>query len=139
MTNIFEDRFDRMLGQTLHRHREPAPADFTERMMKAIERAEQQRILAGVVLQERLALAASAALGIAAIVAVVFFPSAVAGAFGSIGRGLVDQGGALAGRIPQALAAIGRQWQLYAVLGAAAAVAIYSLLDLLLGDRLRTA
>lgn len=71
MTDRFdEDRFDRMLAQTLQRHSEPTPADFTERMITAVKQAEQQRILASVVLQQRLALAASILFGAVTIVAV---------------------------------------------------------------------
>jgi len=132
-----EDKFDRMLAGALHRHSEPVPEDFTERMMTTIKEAEQQRILADVVLQERLALAASIVLGVAAIVTAVFFPSAVAGVLRSIAGGLMEEGGILADRLPKAVETVGSQWQFYATLAAVFGFAVYSLADLLLGDRLR--
>ena len=48
-----EKQFDEMLGRALRQHSEAVPADFTERMLRQIDSAEEQRILARVVLQER--------------------------------------------------------------------------------------
>ena len=134
-----EDKFDQMLGRALQRHSEPVPADFTERMLRRIEDAEKRQVLARVVLQERLALAGSIILGAAAIVVVVFFPGRVTGIFGSIAGSFTQQTDALIGRIPQTIEAVRGQWQFYTVVGAVFAFAVYSLVDLLLGDRLSIA
>lgn len=134
-----EDKFDRMLGRALQKHSEPVPADFTERMLRRIEEAEKRQVLARVVLQERLALAGSIILGIAAIVVVVFFPGRVTGFLSSVGGSFTEQGSALIGGIPQAMEAVRGQWQFYTVVGAVFGFAVYSLVDLLLGDRLRIA
>ena len=134
-----EDKFDQMLGRALQRHSEPVPADFTERMLRRIEEAEERQVLARVVLQERLALAGSIILGIAAIVVVVFFPGRVTGIFGSIAGSFTEQSGALIGKIPQTIEAVRGEWQFYTVMGAVFGFAVYSLMDLLLGDRLRIA
>ena len=131
-----EDKFDQMLGRALRRHSEPVPADFTERMLRRIEEAEERQVLARVVLQERLALAGSIILGIAAIVVVVFFPGRVTGIFGSIAGSFTEQSGALIGKIPQTIEAVRGEWQFYTVMGAVFGFAVYSLVDLLLGDRL---
>ena len=135
-----EDKFDQMLGRALQRHSEPVPADFTERMLRRIEEAEERQVLARVVLQERLTLAGSIILGAAAIVVVVFFPGRITGIFGSIAGSFTgsftQQTGALIGRIPQAIEAVRGQWQFYTVAGAVFWFAVYSLADLLLGDRL---
>jgi len=131
-----EDKFDQKLGRALQKHLEPVPADFTERMLRRIEEAEQRQVLARVVLQERLALAGSIILGIAALVVVVFFPSTVTGFLGSIGGSFTEQSSSLIGRIPQAIEAVRGQWQFYTVMGAVFGFAVYSLADLLLGDRL---
>ncbi|MBA7626685.1 hypothetical protein ES703_34140 [subsurface metagenome] len=131
-----EDKFDQMLGRALQRHSEPVPADFTERMLRRIEEAEERQVLARVVLQERLALAGSIILGIAAIVVVVFFPGRVTGIFGNIAESFTQQGSALIGGIPQAIEAVCGEWQFYTVVGAVFGFAVYSLVDLLLGDRL---
>ena len=134
-----EDKFDEMLGRALRGHSEPVPADFTERMLKRIEQAEEREILTRVVWQERLALAGSIILGAAAIVAVVFFPGRIAGVFGRIVGGFAERGGALFDSVPQTIESVKDQWQLYAVLGVVLVFAVYSLVDLLLGDRLRIA
>ena len=131
-----KDKFDQMLGRALQRHSEPVPADFTERMLRRIEEAEERQVLARVVLQERLALAGSIILGIAAIVVVVFFPGRVTGIFGSIAESFTQRGGALIGGIPQAMEAVRGEWQFYTVVGVVFGFAVYSLVDLLLGDRL---
>ncbi len=134
-----EDKFDQMLGRALQRHSEPVPADFTERMLRRIEEAEKRQVLARVVLQERLALAGSIILGVAAIVVVVFFPDRITGIFGSIAESFTQQGSALISRIPQTIEAVRGEWQFYTVMGAVFGFAVYSLMDLLLGDRLSIA
>lgn len=134
-----EDKFDQMLGRALRRHLEQVPADFTERMLRRIEEAEKREVLARVVLQERLALAGSIILGAAAIVVVVFFPGRVTAVFGSIAESFTQQGSALIGGIPQAMEVVRGQWQFYTVVGAVFGFAVYSLVDLLLGDRLSIA
>ena len=134
-----EDKFDEMLGRALQRHSEPVPADFTGRMLRRIEEAEERQVLARVVLQERIALAGSFMLGAAALVAVVFFPGRVTAVFGSIAGSFTEQGDTLIGRIPQAIEAVRGEWQLYTVVGVVFVFAVYSLMDLLLGDRLRIA
>jgi len=69
------EKFDKMLCQALKRHSEPVPADFTDRVLKQIDSAENRRILARVVIEERLTLAGCIILGIMTIVTVVVFPS----------------------------------------------------------------
>ncbi len=134
-----DDKFDKMLGRTLRSFSEPVPADFTERMLGRIRQAEEQKILARVVLQERLALAGCIVFGAAAIVAVAAFPGAIAAVFQSAAGSFTERGGALVDRIPQTIETVRGQWQLYTVLAAMAGFAVYSLVDLLAGDRLRTA
>lgn len=134
-----EDKFDQMLGRALRRHSEPVPADFTGRMLRRIEEADEQKVLSRVILQERLALVGSIILGVAAIVVVVFFPGTVTGFFGSIAGSFTEQGRSLIDKIPQAIETVRGEWQFYTVMGAVFGFAVYSLLDLLLGDRLRIA
>jgi len=134
-----DDKFDKMLGRALRSSSEPVPADFTKRMLRRIRQAEEQKILARVILQERLALAGCIVFGAAAIVAVVAFPGAIAAVFQSAAGSLTARGGALVDRIPQTIETVRGQWQLYTVLAAIAGFAVYSIVDLLAGDRLRTA
>ena len=134
-----DDKFDKMLGRTLRSSSPGAPADFSERMLRRIRQAEEQKILARVVLQERLALAGCIVFGAAAIVAVAVFPGAIAAVFQGVAGSFTERGGALVDRIPQTIETVRGQWQLYTVLAAMAGFAVYSLVDLLAGDRLRTA
>ncbi len=134
-----DDKFDRMLGRTLRSFSPSVPTDFTERMLGRIRQAEEQKILARVVLQERLALAGCIVFAAAAIVAVAAFPDTITAVFRSIVGSFTERGSALVDRIPQTIETVRGQWQLYTVLAAMAGFAVYSLADLLAGDRLRTA
>jgi hypothetical protein len=134
-----DDKFDEMLGRTLRRSSQAVPADFTQKMLSQIRQAEEQKILARVVLQERLTLAGCFALGAAAIIAMAVFPDTIIAVFNSILASLTERGAALVDRIPQSIETARDQWQLYATLVAMAGFAIYSLIDLLAGDRLKTA
>ncbi len=134
-----DDKFDRMLGRTLRSSSPGAPADFSERMLRRIRQAEEQKILARVVLQERLALAGCIVFAAAAIVAVAAFPGAIAAVFQGVARSFTERGGALVDRIPQTIETVRGQWQLYTVIAAMVGFAVYSLVDLLAGDRLKTA
>jgi hypothetical protein len=142
---LSEDKFGEMLGRALQSHSEPVPADFTERMLSRIEEAEQQRILARVVWQERLALAGCIAAGVLAIAAVVVFPDKIAGVFRSIAGGFTEQGKAWVDKmtpnvdIDAVSGEVSSKWQFYAVLGLVFGFAVYSFVDMLVGDRLRTA
>ncbi|MHC4585460.1 MAG: hypothetical protein ACYS3N_13080 [Planctomycetota bacterium] len=133
-----DDKFDEMLGRTLRRSSQAAPADFTQRMLSQIRQAEEQEILARVVLQERLALAGCIVFGAAAIIVMVAFPSTITAAFNSIVGSFTERSSALVNRIPQTIKTVRDQWQLYSVFVAMAGFAVYSLLDLLAGDRLKT-
>jgi hypothetical protein len=121
-----EEKFDKILYQALKRHSEPVPADFAGRMLRQIREAENRRILARVVMEERLALAGCIVLGIMAIVAVVVFPS-IAVSFKELAGTSVD-------KITQAIRAIRYEWQLYTVLAGVFGFVICSLVDLLVSD-----
>lgn len=134
-----DDKFDEMLGRTLRRSSQAVPADFTRRMLSQIRHAEEQKILARVVLQERLALAGCFALGAAAIIAMAVFPDTITAVFNSIVGSYTAQSTTLVNRIPQSINTVRDQWQLYTFIAAMTGFAVYSLIDLLVGDRLKTA
>jgi hypothetical protein len=134
-----DDKFDEMLGRALRSSSPGAPADFSQRMLGRIRQAQEQKILAHVILQERLALAGCIVFGAAAIIAVLAFPETLAAVFQSIAGGFTARSSALVDRIPQTIEAVRSQWQIYTGLAVMAGFAVYSLVDLLAGDRLRTA
>ena len=136
-----EDKFDEMLGQSLRRHSEPVPAEFTERMLKQIEEAEQRQILARVVLQERLSLAGCIVFGVLAAVGVTVFPGRIVGILRSIVVGFAERGGAYIDGIGRTMSieTVRSEWQLYIILALVLGFAAYCVVDMLVGDRLRTA
>lgn len=136
-----DDKFDEMLGESLRRHSEPVPADFTERMLSQIQEAEQRRILARVVLQERLSLAGCIVFGVLAAVGVAVFPGKIAGILRAIAAGFAERGGAYIDGIGQSISieTVRSEWQLYIILALVLGFAAYCVVDMLVGDRLRTA
>ena len=136
-----EDKFDEMLGQSLRRHSEPVPADFTEKMLRQIEEAEQRRILTRVVWQERLSLAGCIVFGVLAAVGVTVFPGRIAGIFRGIAANFTERGGAYIDGIGQSISieTVRSEWQLYIVLALVLGFAVYCVVDMLVGDRLRMA
>ncbi len=131
--------FDEMLGRVLRRHSEPVPADFTERVLRQARDLDEQRIISRVIWQGRLALAGTVLVGVAAIVGIVALPGRIGAVLRSVGVGFTDRGGALLGRVPQAVGVVRNEWQFYAVLGVLLAFAVFCLLDLLVGDRVKMA
>jgi hypothetical protein len=138
---LSEDKFDEMLGESLRRHSEPIPADFTERMLKQIEEAEQQQILARVVWQERFSLAGCILFGVLAAVGVAVFPGRIAGILRSIAANFTERGGAYIDGVAQSIPIenIRSEWQLYIVLVLVLGFAVYCIVDMLVGDRLKMA
>jgi len=140
-----EDKFGEMLGRALQSHSEPVPPDFTERMLSRVQEAEEQRILARVVWQERLALAGCIVVGVLALVAVAVFPDRIAGVLRSIAGGFTEQGRALVDKMTPTVdieavsGEVSSEWQFYTVLALVFGFAVYSLVDMLVGERLRTA
>ena len=136
-----DDRFDEMLGRSFRRHSEPVPADFTERMLSRIEEAEQRQILNRVVWQERLSLAGCIVFGVLAAVGIAVFPGRIAGILRGIAAGFAERGGAYIDGIGQSISieTVRSEWQLYIILVLVLGFAAYCVLDMLVGDRLRTA
>jgi hypothetical protein len=135
---LSEHDFDKMLGRALRSSSQPVPADFTEKMLKRVRQCEEQRVLARIVLQERLALAGCIALVAAALVAGLVFPDASAEFLHRAAGALTQQGRAFVEEIPQTIEVIRGQWQWYLALAAGVVLAVYSAAGLWLGERLRT-
>jgi hypothetical protein len=73
--NKNEHRFDEMLKKNLKQHREPIRQNFTQELIAKIQKAEQQKVLAKVIWQERFLLAVYILLPIAAIVVIFAYPN----------------------------------------------------------------
>ena len=121
-----KDEFDEMLGAELRQHTEPVPADFAAKMLRRISQAEERRILARVVLQERFALAGCIVLGAAVIVLAVVYPG--------IADALTGQIAGLGDKLTKTVSAARLDWQVLVVFAAVFGFAAYGLWDLLVGD-----
>ena len=102
------------------------PANFTNRVLKQLREAEEQRILARVVLEERLALAGCIVLVIIAITATVVLPS-IADSLTQQVEGFVD-------KISKAIETISWELNFYTIFMGAFGFAVYYLAYLLTGD-----
>jgi hypothetical protein len=139
-TNKLDDRtFDEMLGRALKKHSEAVPAGFTTRMLRQIEQAEERRVLARVVLKERLALAACIAFAGSVVIAAVAFPGFLSGVFAAVGTAMAGQGDSLLARVPKIAEGFQSQWRLYAVLAGVFVFVVYGIVDLFFDERLRLA
>jgi hypothetical protein len=121
-----ERRFDEMLKKTLKEHREPIQLDFVRRLLAKMQKAEQQKMLAKVVRQERGLLATLILLPVAAIAVIFAFPGMVA----EMGRLLTE----LPPLISQALIIIVKQWQLLAYYALAALACLYAVYQILMPE-----
>jgi hypothetical protein len=120
------NNLDENLRRTLKSHSEAAPPDFTDRVVNQIRESEEKRILASVVLQERLALAGAVILAVMMIIAAVALP-AIAGR-------LTQHAETFAHTTSRALEALSSQWRLCTAFTAAFVLAVYCLVDSLLTD-----
>jgi hypothetical protein len=126
MSVIKKDEFDIMLSGALQGRSEPVPADFTDRISRQIREVEERKILARIVMQERLALTGCIALGIMVIVTVVLFPGITVG-FKELVETFIHKAN-------QAIETVRYGWHLYVVFAGIFGFAVYSLMDLLVSD-----
>jgi hypothetical protein len=108
-------------------------------MLKRIRQSEEQRILARIVLQERLALAGCIALLVAVLAGGLVLPDAAAESLQHAARVFTQQRHSFIEEIPRTVQVIRGQWQWYLAFGAIAGLAVYSLAGLWLGKRVWTA
>ncbi len=127
---LSERDFDRLFQRTLRSSSEPVPADFTDRMLKQIRDLQERKVLARIVLQQRLALAGCIALVAATVLAPMLLSDSVAGALQGKAAGFTDQWRTVLDKIPPALDAVLGQWQLYVVLAGVLGFAAYSFTEL---------
>jgi hypothetical protein len=134
-----EEKFDKMLCRALQGHSEVVPADFTDRMLRRIREAENSRILARLVMEERLTLAGCIVLGIMAIVMVSVFPGVAVSFKEWFGRltilsGVEGLAGTFIDKITRTIEAVRYDWRSYMVFAGVFGFAVCSLVDLLVSD-----
>ncbi len=129
-----ERDFDRTLGRSLRSFSEPVPADFTPRILARIRESQERRILARVVLQQRLALAGCIGLVAVAVLAPMLLTDSVAGVLQGRAAGFTEQCRSFLDKLPQAIEAVWGRWQLYMVFAGILAFAAYGFIGLLSGE-----
>ena len=127
---LSERDFDRLLQRTLRSSSEPVPADFTRRMLKQIRESQERKILARIVLQQRLALAGCVALVAVAVLAPMLLTDTFNGVLQGMAGRVTDQGRSFADEIPTAIEAVWGQWQVYTILAGVLGFAAYNLIGL---------
>ena len=127
---LSERDFDRLLQRTLRSSSEPVPADFTRRMLKQIRESQERKILARIVLQQRLALAGCVALVAVAVLAPMLLTDTFTGVLQGMAGRVTDQGRSFVDEIPTAIEAVWGQWQLYTILAGVLGFAAYCLIGL---------
>ena len=141
-----EDSFDKMLKGALRAYTEPVPSDFADKVLKQARALDEQKILAKVVLQERLALAVCILIPGAAAAAVFAYPQILTTAWAglkSMFSGIPQIPAATWAGLKSIFYGIAKQvalrphygWQFGAILVAAIGFAGYRVFDLLFADR----
>lgn len=113
-----KDNFDKLLTDALKQYRQPAPADFPQKMLSRLEQFEQTQALKKVVWQERALMAAFILFPIAVITAGLMFPN--------LFLFLLQWPAVLYPIAKQAVAAWSQQWQLWLYYAGAASAAVYA-------------
>ena len=121
-------KFDQMLTDGLRRCEKTVSADFADKVVSGVQLQAQQRFLAKVILQERLALAGCIMIPIMAIAAILIFPQVI--------ETLSERIMQLCSNIAQANIDTSRQfeWQPMMVFAIAAAVALYGVFELFFAE-----
>lgn len=122
-----KDSFDKMLKVALRAHTVPVPGDFADNILKQVQALDEQKILAKVVLQERLALAVCIIVPAAAVVVIFAFPQVPATTWAGLKSTFY-------GIAKQIALMPHHNWQFWAVLATTIGVAGYSVFDLLFAD-----
>ena len=126
------------LTRALQRHREPVPADFTAKVLRRLRQAQERKILACVILKERLALAGCIIFSCIAFVVVRVFPEIAEVVLRNIAKFVTYKGEALADRILQTIIAFSTDWQTYTILAVALGFAAYNIFELFRHENLKT-
>ena len=117
-----EKQFDRILTGGLRRCEKTVSADFADRVLSGVQLRAQQKLLAKVVLQERLALAGCIVASIGTITVLVFLQPITEALSGRTAR--------LSGSIGQAIISGQFEWQPMMILTIAAVVAACGIFEL---------
>lgn len=115
---LHDEKLDQLLSDALCKYTHPMPADFTDRMLTQIRQQQERKILAQVILKERLALAACILLAVGSGFAMI--------AFTQIPVRVIESMKIIANEIPIVIQAVIGTWQLQAGFAAILGFAAYT-------------
>jgi hypothetical protein len=124
------DKFEKTLTNALHEHKEPLRPGFTDKVLTKIDALEQQRILKGIVLRERISLAVCIVIALTTLGCIIAFSKAVITNLSQLAQGLNTA-------IAQAGAGVQQYWQMALVAIGVIAFMVYSSYDLFLAKNNR--
>jgi len=124
------DRFEKMLTNALHEHKEPIRPGFTDKVLTKIDALQEQRILKAVVLRERLALAACIVVFLAMVGCILAFGRVIMADLSQLAQGLNTA-------VAQAGTGIQQNWQILIVVIGVIAFMLYSSYDLFFAKNAR--
>ncbi len=124
-TNISHnaDRFEKMLTNALHEHKEPIRPGFTDKVLTKIDALQEQRILKAVVFRERLALTACIVIFLAMVGCILAFSRVITANLSQLAQGLNTA-------VARAGTGIQQNWQILLVVIGVIGFMLYSSYDL---------
>ena len=124
------DRFEKMLSNALHEHKEPVRPGFTDKVLTKIDALENIRILKAVVLRERISLAVCIAISLAMVGCILTYSKVITANLSQLAQGLNNT-------IAQAGAGVQQNWQISLVVIGVIAFMLYSSYDLFFAKNTR--
>ena len=116
------DKFDKMLSEGLKRHSEPVRPGFTANVISKLEQEQQQKLLAKIVMQERLAIASCTAVGMVLLSGIIFLWKDILAVMSSSWNSLTNTK-------DEAFAYCSSDWNLTIIFAVTAVFILYALLD----------
>jgi hypothetical protein len=117
-----DDKFDKMLAESLRRHSMQVQPNFTAKVINKIEQEEQQQLLARIVMQEKVALGSSITLAAAFVLGVAFFGKDILATLLSSWNSVTDT-------TNKALTSYSIDWEMTIVVVVTTVFILYGLLD----------
>jgi hypothetical protein len=121
-----KEQFDKMLTDGLRRYEKTLSPDFADKIVSRARLQTQQKLLAKVIWQERLALAGCIMIPVAVLAVILIFPQII--------DKLSERITQLCSNISQAIISGQIEWQPFIIFTIAAAVAAYGIFELFFAE-----
>lgn len=124
------DRFEKILSNALHEHKEPVRPGFTDKVLTKIDILENQRALKAIVLRERISLAACIIVFLAIVGCILAYSNVIIASFSHLAQGLNTA-------ITQTGTGIEQNWRIYLVVIGVIGFMLYGSYDLFFAKNTR--